>query len=225
MGSVAAVAFLAGAAVIGYASRTGTKRNLAALRRAGWGLLVSRAAEWRTEGFTRWAADNGAWSDYQAQRDFDEDAYERFLTWVEAQTPLPDWLVLPDVVAGGAASLALSTRYLNRCQAVAPMVLVAVQDGLEPADVAPIVSSRVGIFLGGSTQWKLRRMIEWGAFCAERRIYYHVARVNTSKRMALAQAAGADSIDGSSASRYAVTLPLLNNGLRQRDLFSERAAA
>src|SRR5215467_4200305 len=133
--------------MICYASRTGTRKNLDALRAHGWRLLVSRAGAWRTEGFERIAADNGAWADYQAGREFDEDAYERFLDWLPIT---PDWLVLPDIVAGGARSLALSVRYLNRGAAVAPLVLLAVQDGIEPADVSPLVGARVGIFLGGS---------------------------------------------------------------------------
>jgi hypothetical protein len=206
--------------MICYASRTGTKRNLDALRAHGWGLLVSRVGAWRTEGFTRICGDNGAWSDHQAGREFDEDAYEKFLDWLPFA---PDWLVLPDIVAGGMRSLALSMRYLNRCASVSPLVLLAVQDGIEPSDVAPLVGSRVGIFLGGTTEWKLARMIEWGSFCAERGIHYHVARVNTFKRMALAIAAGADSIDGSSGSRYAVTVPMLSSAARHRDLFAPRA--
>jgi hypothetical protein len=206
--------------MICYASRTGTRRNLDALRRHGWGLLVSRAGEWRTEGFQSIAADNGAWADYQAGKQFDEDAYEEFLDWLPIA---PDWIVLPDIVAGGLRSLALSMRYLNRCAAVSPLVLLAVQDGIEPADVAPMVGPRLGIFLGGSTEWKLKRMIEWGAFCAERNIHYHVARVNSIKRMSLAIAAGADSIDGSSGSRYAVTVPKLSYASHYADLFSPRA--
>jgi hypothetical protein len=183
---------------------------------------VSRAGEWRTEGFENWVGDNGAWADYQAQRAFDEDEYERFLTWVEAQAAVPAWLVLPDVVAGGTASLELSARYLNRCQAVAPLVLVAVQDGMEPIDLEPIVGRSVGIFLGGSTEWKIAQMRQWGEFCAERGIYYHVARVNSIARMALAASCGADSVDGSSASRYAVTLPKLAYAARQPDMLSPR---
>jgi hypothetical protein len=184
--------------------------------------LISRGdrrAHWRTEGFDRIVADNGAWSDFQAGRDFDEDAYEKFLDWLPVT---PDWLVLPDVVAGGLRSLDLSVRYLNRCAALAPLVLLAVQDGIEPADVAPLVGPGVGIFLGGSTEWKLARMADWGAFCAERGIHYHVARVNTAKRMYMAAAAGADSIDGSSASRYAVTTPMLTYAAAQPDLFAPR---
>jgi hypothetical protein len=182
--------------------------------------LVSRAGEWRTEGFERVCGDNGAWADFQAGRRFDEDAYERFLDWLAAQPVVPDWLVLPDIVAGGMASLALSLRYLNRCRAVTPLVLIAVQNGMEPDDLASFVGPNVGIFLGGSTEWKLARMIEWGAFCAARQVHYHVARVNTIKRMALAIAAGADSVDGSSGSRFAVTVPMLSYAARYRDMFA-----
>ena len=58
--------------MIGYASRTGTKRNLAALRDAGWRLLVSAAG--RCEPLRGHAAsfayalDNGAWSAFDARR-------------------------------------------------------------------------------------------------------------------------------------------------------------
>lgn len=204
-----------------YASRTGTRRNLDALRAHGWGLLVSRAGVWRTEGFERICGDNGAWSDFQAGRSFDEDDYDRFLEWLDAQRVRADWLVLPDIVAGGVASLELSTRYMNRCLAVAPLVLIAVQNGMEPADLAPLVGPSVGIFLGGSTDWKLDRMREWGNFCAVRRLHYHVARVNSIKRMALAASCGAASVDGSSASRYAVTLPKLAYAARQMPLLIE----
>jgi hypothetical protein len=205
-----------------YASRTGTKRNLAALRAHGWGLLVSRAGEWRTEGFDRICGDNGAWADFQAGRRFDEDAYERFLDWLAAQPVIADWLVLPDIVAGGLASLELSCRFLNRCLSVAPLVLIAVQDGMEAHDLAPLVGPSVGIFLGGSTDWKLATMRKWGIFCAERNIYYHVARVNSIRRINLAIDSGADSIDGSSASRYAVTLPKLAKASQRRTLWSPR---
>jgi len=200
-----------------YASRTGTRRNLDALRSRDWRLLVSRAGVWRTEGFEHYALDNGAWADFQAGRVFDEDAFEQL---VEQFGACADWIVLPDIVAGGLDSLRLSTRWLNRCLSLCPLVLLAVQDGMTEADVTPIVGPNVGVFLGGSTPWKLANMQRWGAFCASRALYYHVARVNTECRFRLAAASGATSIDGSSASRYAVTLPLVDLWSRQRDLFA-----
>ncbi len=218
-----------------YASRTGTRRNLDALGNAGWGLLVSRAGAWRTEGWTcsqtgerqkfRIVGDNGGWSDHQKGSDFDEDAFERFLTWISSQPIVPDWLVLPDIVAGGLTSLELSLRWLNRCLSVCPLVLIAVQDGMKEADIAPFVGRSVGVFLGGSTAWKISRMAAWGAFCRLRGLHYHVARVNSAKRMAMAVAAGGDSMDGTSASRYAVTTWKLTLASRQIDLWTPERAA
>lgn len=203
--------------MICYASRTGTRRNLDALRAAGWGLLVSRAGAWRTEGFDRYVLDNGAWSDFQAGRDFDGDAFEALVGRLGAGA---DWIVLPDIVGGGVASLDLSKRWLNRCLAACSLVLIALQDGMTEPDLAPLVGRSVGLFLGGSTDWKLANMARWGAFAADRGLHYHVARVNSERRMALAAAAGADSVDGSSATRYAVTLPLLDRAARQPDMFA-----
>jgi hypothetical protein len=186
---------------------------------------VSRVGVWRTEGFDRFAADNGAWADFQSGRAFDEDEYERYLDWLSRLPIAPDWLVLPDIVAGGLPSLALSIRYLNRCAEIAPLLLIAVQNGMEPRDLEPLVGPSIGIFLGGDTEWKIARMREWGEFCAERGLHYHVARVNTVKRMFLALASGADSVDGSSASRYAVTLPKLDLASRHRDFFAPEHTA
>ena len=110
-----------------YASRTGTLRNLAALRAAGWGLLVSRAGEWRTEGFDRYGLDNGAWSDFQNSRPFDEDAFERLIDKLGSRA---DWIVLPDIVAGGLPSLELSMRWSNRCLSACQRALNIVRRAL-----------------------------------------------------------------------------------------------
>ena len=216
-----------------WASRTGTRRNLNALGRHGWGLLISRAGVWRAEEWTcpetghrtrfRIVADNGAWSDFQAGRAFDEEAFERFLGWLSRLNQPAEWLVLPDIVAGGLRSLDLSVRHLNRCLSVAPLVLIAVQDGMEHADLAPLVGDSVGIFLGGSTEWKLARMADWGIFCREHSCHYHVARVNTVRRFRMAHGAAAHSIDGTSATRFAETLPRLDLAARQPDLFARAA--
>jgi hypothetical protein len=205
--------------MICYASRTGTKRNLAALRAAGWRLMISRAGAWRTEGFP-YALDNGAWSDFRAGTDFDND---RFKTLVDKLGGAADFIIAPDIVAGGQRSLRLSLVWLAQLLVRTRLVLVPVQDGMGPQDLLDIVvPGHVGIFLGGSTEWKLAMMRQWGEFCAERNCYYHVGRVNTATRFRLAHQAGADSVDGSSASRYAVTLPAMDFAARQPDMFPPR---
>jgi hypothetical protein len=203
--------------MICYASRTGTRRNLAALRAAGWHLMISRAGVWRTEGFP-YALDNGAWSDYRAERDFDT---AKFQALVDALGWEADFIIAPDIVAGGLPSLRLSLVWLAPLLVRTRLVLVPVQDGMGPEDLVSVVMpKRIGIFLGGTTEWKLATMVQWGEFCAERGVYYHVGRVNTLKRFRLAHVAGADSVDGSSASRYSVTLPPLDFAARQWDMWA-----
>src|SRR5262245_64107241 len=93
--------------LIGYASRTGTKRNLEALRNAGWRLLVTPVCL-RTEGM-RYALDNGAWAAYCAKLPWDADA---FLRAVAALGMHADFIVIPDVVGERKASLKRSITWL-----------------------------------------------------------------------------------------------------------------
>lgn len=62
--------------MIAYASRTGTHRDLDALRAAGWRLMISARGVYRTEGF-RDALDNGAWTSFQRGESSHAAAFER----------------------------------------------------------------------------------------------------------------------------------------------------
>lgn len=201
--------------MIAYASRTGTRRNLAALRAAGWRLMVSARGVLRTEG-VRYALDNGAWTAHQRREPFDVPAFEVALDRLGDGA---DFVVAPDIVAGGLKSLDFSVSWMDR---LAPYtkVLIPVQDGMTPSDVAGIVSPSVGLFLGGSTEWKLATMLSWGERCCRWGVLFHVGRVNSSRRISMCAAASADSFDGSSVSRYAVTLNRLNNARMQPDLLA-----
>ena len=97
--------------------------------------------------------------------------------------------------------------------------LLAVQDGIDPCDVRRIVGPEVGIFLGGTTDWKLRTMRAWGQLAQDRGAYFHVARVNSVKRINLCMDAGAHSFDGTSVTRFGKTLRNLDLGRRQGHLF------
>jgi hypothetical protein len=130
-----------------------------------------------------------------------------------------DWVVAPDIVAGGPASLDLSLSWLDRCLSACPRVLLAVQDGLTPIDVSPFLGARVGLFVGGSTDWKIATMRQWGALGRDRGCWVHVGRVNTARRINYCHDAGVTSFDGTSASRFAVSLPPLDNARRQCHLF------
>jgi len=203
-----------------YASRTGTRRNLEALRKAGWRLMVSRTGVWRTEGFA-YALDNGAWTDHQQKRDFDGG---QFKALVERLGRDADWIVAPDIVAGGRDSLERSLSWLPYLLDRTQLVLIPAQDGLEPTDMVSVLGPRVGVFLGGSTEWKEEVMMLWGAFCVTTaRCHFHVGRVNSARRLYLARGSGAQSIDGSSPSRFAINVHALTLAGCQADLFTPQA--
>ena len=171
--------------------------------------MVSAKGVVRTEGF-QYALDNGAWHCFQHQLPFDEAA---FLAAYRKLGAGADFCVLPDIVAGGLGSLAYSMSWLPRLRAC-PNYL-AVQDGMEALDILP-VKGIDGIFVGGTTEWKEATMAMWGSVARLKQIRLHVGRVNSKRRVNLCETAGADSFDGSSVSRYAVTLPRLENARQQR---------
>lgn len=207
--------------MIYYVSRTGTKVNLAAIAAAGFRILVSRCGRWNNMGL-RYCLDPGAWTDFQLGREFDGDAYERMLDRLGAGA---DFVILPDIVAGGRKSLDLSLRWSNRVRSVNDLALIPVQDGVEPEDMESLVGQHTGIFLGGSTEWKLARMVEWGHWCADRGVHFHAARLNTVRRIRRAIIAETTSGDGSSAARFRKTVPLLAGALAEQDLLSRRRVA
>ncbi len=199
--------------MIAYASRTGTRRNLAALRAAGWRLLVSARGVLRHEGFA-YALDNGAWTAHTHGEPFDESAFVRAVDRLGAGA---DFVVLPDIVAGGLKSLAYSLSWLPRLEH--PHLLLAVQDGMTTEDVRPHLGQRVGVAVGGTTDWKLGTLHHWGSLARETGCWLHVLRVNSQRRIRRCQDVGAHSFDGSGPSRFAKHLAVLDAAVRQRHLW------
>ena len=208
--------------MIAYASRTGTRRNLAALRAAGWRLMVSARGVLRHEGFA-YGLDNGAWTAFQRGEAFNVPAFERAIHLLGAEA---DFIVLPDVVMGGAASLDMSIAWLRKLRRRVALrgrrFLIAVQNGMETGKllgrIKRAIGPLVGIFVGGDTDWKLATMSFWARLAHASGATCHVGRVNTARRIHACEAAGIDSFDGSSASRFEVTLRPLELARQQTDL-------
>jgi hypothetical protein len=199
--------------MLGYASNTGTRRNLAALRDAGWRLLLTPDNPTPREGL-KFGIDNGA---------FAKDGFkpEPFAALVEHLGCAADFVILPDIVAGGEASLDLSVSWIPRLRGIRKLLL-PLQDGMTAHDVGMVLRQnvQVGLFLGGSTEFKLREIYGWGMVAAAWKRYYHVGRVNTARRIRLCAEAGADSFDGTSVTMFSCTLPLLESARRQPSLLA-----
>lgn len=144
-----------------------------------------------------WAYDNGAFRDWTAERPFDVDAFVADLDAIWRFDGRPDFIVVPDKVAGGTQSLVFSTTWVQhtglqrqRC----PLYL-AVQDGMHPSDVEPVAHLFGGIFVGGTLGWKIGTGEAWVKFAHSLSKPCHIGRVGTEKRVRWATRIGADSID------------------------------
>jgi len=198
-----------------FATGTGTKRNLSAMRANGWGLLLTPDRPEFLSGFAAIAIDNGAWGAHQRGEEWTSD---KFCTLVNKHGSYAHWVVAPDIVCGGLESLTRSVRWLpwlfDRCR----RVLIAVQDGMTDTDVLPLVNDNVGIFVGGSTEWKLESLPMWGMVAKSSGCYLHVGRVNSARRIRLCAMSGANSVDGTSGTRFSVTIPPLSAACAQAAL-------
>ena len=210
-----------------YAAWTGTLTTRRALRLAGWRALISPIYMPKFAGhptydngcLVPYMLDNGAWTAHINNQPFDETAFFRA---VDRWGDRADWVVLPDIVGGGMSSLELSLSYIDRLAGV-PLML-AVQDGITPDNIGALPSQVGGLFVGGTTAWKLAHAGTWAAYAQAHDLWCHVGRVNTMRRIALCQSVGADSCDGSGVTRFPVTLDRLNDQrtTTQQRLFHDR---
>lgn len=206
--------------MIAYCSVTGNIATQAAIFAAGWRWLFAPNNIRKVEG--RYAPDNGAWSAYKQGTQFDAQAFKKLLS---SHAERADWIVLPDIVAGGRASLELTESWLTKLSKgySHKLLLIAVQDGIEPRHIEPLLAfPNVGLFLGGETEYKLERGRDWGAFAYNNGLYFHVGRVNTARRILWCNSIDADSFDGTSVAKYASTLPELTRAMNKRSLFRKK---
>lgn len=194
-----------------YVGQTRGRKTIAALEQLGFGECVQRG-----EGAARrhpWFLDNGAFRDFKAGTEFDAEAYEATFAR-HADSPAPDFIVLPDIVEGGSESLAFSISWDQRVRELSletwgtvPAIYIAVQDGMSSRDIDTAIAFGDGIFIGGSTEWKLAaapgiigrahgelpQIDDDGSL--EGRTPVHIGRVGSGRRIVWARLLGADSID------------------------------
>jgi hypothetical protein len=143
-----------------------------------------------------WAFDNGAFKDWNDGKPFNEAKYQGALDYVHLHaTTRPDFVVVPDIVAGGLESLKLSEAWVPKCRALKAPVYLVVQDGMSFDDVCAVLDLYDGIFVGGSLDWKLKTGRAWTDFAHEHGRKCHIGRMGTEDRVRAALRWGVDSID------------------------------
>lgn len=169
-------------------------RKIRAICRAnGWGEMCIYKPP-RPEIFDISGFDNGAYLDWVNGRDFDEKRFCDALD-VAIDVGIPYLAVCPDLVARGLESLDFSMKWLDRLTTFYPWYL-AVQDGMEPRHVEPVIHRFDGIFLGGSDSFK-NEARDWCNLAHIHGKRFHFARAGTERKIKFALSIGADSIDSS----------------------------
>ena len=193
--------------MIYYAAHTTGARNRATLRGLGFGMLGSAGYRWtdpewraRELGGLGWALDNGAWSAFQAGKPFDGEAFKRAVS----EAGRLDFVVVPDVVMDDMGTRRMAAEWLpwTLANADARYVLLPVQEGMEH-DPLPL-DGRIGVFVGGDSRWKERKLHHWRARTKAAGSYLHVGRVNTARRLRICLDQGVDSCDGSGAAKFSI---------------------
>lgn len=204
--------------MIPYAANEGSKRTKEQLRMAGWRVIVTPDHPQLPDRIN-FAIDNGEWSMRNQPLPHD---FSRFADLVDRYGCAADFVVLPDIVGAGDESLALSISWIPRLRTLRNLLL-PLQDGMLAEKVGNVLREHrnVGLFLGGTTEFKLREIYAWGMVAASWRRWYHVGRVNSIRRIRLCAEAGATSFDGSSAAIFSRSkLPRLDPARKQPSLLA-----
>jgi hypothetical protein len=204
-----------------YLGATGKRSFRVKMRELGWGLVIINNL-YRAKEFP-FILDNGAYGAWRNKTEWDGDAFMRMVDKVEAAGRTPDFVVLPDIVGGGARSIELSISWIDRLPPGWPKALAS-QDGQTFQELMFAMSlSGVSVwFLGGTNAHKLMAR----DYCkAAHRLgkKFHFARCSTLERLDFAMHIGVDSVDTvnplNDKTRFCQYIDAWENGHPQSKLF------
>lgn len=137
------------------------------------------------------AIDNGAFANWQKGYGFNEYAFLKLLDKIISRKQPYQFVVCPDIVAGGLASRDFSMMWKNRL--VNWKLYFVTQDGMRTQDVN--LDGFEGLFVGGTKEWKWKTAHKWVDFAHEKNKKCHIGQCGTLKRLLYAESIGADSVD------------------------------
>jgi hypothetical protein len=145
-----------------------------------------------------WAADNGCFQTLNAHR---------FRQLLAAAEGLPGcrFVATPDVVGDASATARRFEQWAPALERRGLPVALVAQDGLERMTgwLERTWDRLAGLFLGGTTDWKLStEAAHLAAEAKARGKWVHMGRVNSRRRLNYARLIGCDSIDGTQFSMF-----------------------
>ena len=152
----------------------------------------------------RCALDNGAFSCWQRGFPFQADVFREAIGKAYRSGITLDFLVCPDMVARGHKSLDFSMEWARGELRSAPRLALAVQDGMQPQDLADRNAHRhfSHIFVGGTVDWKWQTAQTWIDWAHNHGMKCHIGRCGTVDKLKAAERMGADSVDCTTIARH-----------------------
>ena len=113
-----------------------------------------------------------------------------------------DFIVIPDIVAGGRDSLDFSLEFREKHLKTCANLALAVQDGIDPSNIDTYDLIGIShIFIGGTEKWKWQTAGDWIRFAKTHGKKLHIGRCGTKDGIKTAKLRGADSVDSTSMAR------------------------
>jgi hypothetical protein len=192
--------------VIIFTSNTDGK-GLEKVKSLGMGIMIASSGSWNGQN-KGWkevpcALDNGAFQCWRRGFPFMADVFREAIDKSYATGLSLEFIVAPDIVAGGKASLEFSMEWAHGELKTAPRLALAVQDGMTPKDIIYSDAQHrfSHIFVGGTLEWKWNTAQEWVAFAHDHGMKAHIGRCGQLHHLRRAQEIGADSVDSASIVR------------------------
>ncbi len=152
--------------------------------------------------------DNGAYKSFKNGTEFDSKLFIKKLWELEAKIQFgealeADFIVLPDIVAGGDESLDFSLQWAEyideRMSHIAKynFLYLPVQDGMDIDNVERVIKRRMvdGLFLGGTKAFKYAEGKAWTELAHKYNLPIHAGGIGTRKDIEWSKEIGFNSVD------------------------------
>jgi hypothetical protein len=180
-------------------------QKLEYVRNLGLGIMISPSPSFAVRkefGGVPCALDNGAFQYYRKGYPFQERLFLATIEDCYKHGIKLDFIVCPDIVAGGKQSLEFSLKWATTKLVGTPRLALVLQDGITQDNLTQYERDLFShIFIGGTPEWKWRSLPGWASFCQSYKKHCHVGQCGTVERLRLCKQLGIDSVDSTNFSR------------------------
>ena len=178
-----------------------TSTKLDKIKKLGMGVMISshpNTAPSKDLKDVPCALDNGAFTCYKKGYPFQEDVFLETIKKAYKLNLTLDFIVCPDIVAGGKESLKFSLEWAKRLK-TAPNLALVLQDGMEERDLdSYTLRFFTHLFIGGSVKWKWDNADKWAKFARDKGKKIHIGQCGKLQYLKKAKVLKVGSVDSTS---------------------------